>query len=644
MTQNSKHHYTIGIAGHIDHGKTTLTKALTGKETDHLKEEQERKISIELGFASFPLSDGQQVGVVDVPGHERFIRQMVAGVAGIDLVLLVVAADEGMMPQTKEHLDILNLLGVKRGLVVLTKIDSTEQELIDLVHEQVREETKGTFLENSDIIPVDSVSEKGIDELKQQIERIVQTIPTRPISGITRIPIDRVFSKKGFGTVITGTLYQGSIQVGDELTILPHEEKAKVRQIQVHGSKEDVAYAGQRVAINLAGVDKHDLKRGDVLVTTEAIQTTHRLDVECHILDDIDFTIKQRSDIRLHIGTSEVLGRIVFFDRNECQPGETCYAQLELSEPIAALFEDRFVLRRPTPMTTIGGGMVIDPYASKHRFGQQTIQTIEAKKEGDLEQRAVHVLQQEGMLSLSDILHKLGISEKEWNEAIQSQSNSTNDHQDQSSALKIITGDSHKLTLIHTNQQWADTWSHIVDELTLYHKRFPLREGIERKHVQATHFPQLTTTQWNAVLQEAEQEQLIRVQNEYISAQGFEAKLRPKDEQVWEQVKHKMNTKLIEIDKWLELVPKEMPEDVALDMQRLLVRQGELIQLEEERYLHRPIFDQLVKQLKRQSPQSFTIQDVKQVVESSRKYLIPFLETLDRLGYTTRQDNERHWK
>ncbi|GGK20145.1 selenocysteine-specific translation elongation factor [Caldalkalibacillus thermarum] len=628
-------HFTIGIAGHIDHGKTTLTKALTGQDTDRLKEEKERNISIELGFASFTLSNGHTVSVVDVPGHERFIRQMVAGVAGIDMVLLVVAADEGVMPQTKEHLDILNLLNVNRGLIVITKADKVDEEFIELVTEQIKEETAHTFLSNSPIVEVDSLSGRGIDRLKQEIENLLANLPSRPTSGIARLPIDRVFSKKGFGTIVTGTLYQGKISVGDEMEILPQGLRVKVRQLQVHGSDQEQAYAGQRVAVNLSGVDKEELSRGDVLVTPGSLESTQRIDVEVTLLDHLDFTIKQRSDIRLHLATSDILGRIIFFDRNECQPGETCFAQLELKEPVTTLFEDRFVLRRPTPMTTIGGGMVIDPYATKHRFGPETIKLIAAKKDKDVSARAKHILGEAGMLTLDELTRQLGISPVDWQREIDHPA-----HQ----GLKQIESQTSPLTLVTTMDWWEATWNQLQDDMKNYHQRYPLREGLDRKQVQNKYFPQLNTAQWNLVLQQAEVEGRVQVRNEALAMPGFEPMLRPKDKEIWQKVNSIMLEKQLEVPPWEELLPTQMPQDVHLDLQQWLVRYEYMVPLDEGRFLSREAFDKAVQRLKSNTGKSFTIQEAKDIFNTTRKYLIPFLETLDKLGYTTRKENKRYWK
>lgn len=629
-------HFTLGIAGHIDHGKTTLTKALTGKETDRLKEEQERKISIELGFAAFPLSTGKLVSVIDVPGHERFIRQMVAGVAGIDLVLLVIAADEGVMPQTKEHLDILQLLGVEKGLIVLTKVDTVDHEFIQLVEEQVREETAETFLEKSPILRVNSLSGQGIEQLKLEIEKILETVPPRSIQGITRIPIDRVFSKKGFGTVITGTLYQGKVAVGDELLLLPQHKRVKVRHIQVHNQTEATAFAGQRVAVNISDVGVDELQRGDTLVTIGAVETTSRIDVELSVLPQLGFNLLQRSSIRLHLGTAEVMGRVIFFDRNECQPGETCFAQLELAEPITCLYEDRFVLRRPTPMTTIGGGMVIDPYAQKHRFGAATIERIASKKDGDLAERAKRLLEMEGIQTEQELTYTLGVSLLDWHAYIEDR---YKEH-----GLKLIKGDTEQLTLVTTEQLWEQTWQQIDEELATFHKRYPLREGYERTQLQSKYFPSLNSAQWNLVLREAQSEAKVKIHHHTISRYSFSATLREKDKQIWKTIQSKMKQSGIEVAPWSELVPKEMPQELKVDLLRYLLRHGELVQIDEERYLSKAIFDELVQALKQGTPPTFSIKDVREVLNTSRKYLIPFLETLDREGYTIRQENERTWK
>jgi selenocysteine-specific elongation factor len=651
----AQHYYTMGIAGHIDHGKTTLTKALTGVETDRLKEEQERHISIEVGFASFPLSTGENVGVVDLPGHARFIRQMVAGVAGIDLVLLVIAADEGVMPQTKEHLDILHLLGVTRGLIVLTKTDRVDEEFLELVRDQVREETEGTFLEDRPIVETDSLSGRGIPELKARIEHELQHVTARPVHGLARLPVDRVFSQKGFGTVVTGTLWQGTVQVGDEMEVLPAGNKVRVRQLQVHGSKREKAYAGQRVAANLSGIDTVDVHRGQVLATPGSIAKTERIDVELHMLEDLDFFLKQRSDIRLHLGTSEVLGRIIFFDRNECLPGDTCFCQLELKEPIVTLFADRFVLRRPTPMTTIGGGTVIDPYASKHRFGQQTLQMLQAKKEGDIFSRALHLLKQEGVQTVQDVVHQLGLSMTEWRHELEtihaSQTGKTEQTEETEKTrlirdIRCIGNPAEPQAILAANSEWQQAWVAIQEELEQYHQRYPLREGMDRKKIQSKHFPTLNATQWNTVLLAAAVEGFIGIYNETIALPSIRTALGAREKDMWQHICQQMQQAGIETPPWEKLLPSKTntAAEVSVDLQRWLVRRGKIVPLDEGRFLDHASFQKAVLTLQEQTDKTFSIQEARDVFNTSRKYLIPFLEAVDREGYTLREDGARRWK
>ncbi len=412
MVYLDKRYFTIGMAGHIDHGKTSLTKALTNVDTDRLKEEKERQISIELGFA--PLYEDQeiQISVIDVPGHERFIRQMIAGVAGIDLVVLVVAADEGVMPQTREHLDILKFLGVKNGIIAITKIDRVDEEFIELVKDEILEELTGTVFEDSPFVLVDSLSKKGIEEMKELIIHTLKEREMRDAKGAFRLPIDQVFTVKGQGTVVRGTVYEGSVEEGQVLTIMPKGLEVKARQIQVHHKPAQKAYAGQRTAINLSSVSKEDLERGDVLVSSEHFNVTKTLDVAIRVVEDLEHLVKQRMPVKLHIGTAEVMGRIVFFDRNEIKEenGEIL-CQLRLEEEILTKRGDRFILRRPSPQETIGGGWVIDPRGNKYRFGNQTIDELEKKRVGSPKERITAALYEAKSLPLNELIKRTALDE-----------------------------------------------------------------------------------------------------------------------------------------------------------------------------------------------------------------------------------------
>ncbi len=357
----------IGTAGHIDHGKTSLVKALTGIDTDRLKEEKSRGITIEIGFAHLSLPAGTVVSIIDVPGHERFIKNMLAGVAGIDLALLVIAADEGVMPQTREHLEILTLLEVKGLIAVITKIDLVDQEMLDLVVEETKDILGEYGHKNAPCVFTSANTKQGLQELIRVIEKSVENLQVRrETNGPARLPIDRVFSMQGFGTVVTGTLFNGEIKVGQELELPLKDKFVRIRSLQVHKVQVESAYAGQRVAVNLTGVDKVDIIRGDVLASPGIMQSTSRIDVSCHLLKSCPWSMKHMTRIRFHQGTREILGRISLLEREIMQPGEEAFFQLILEEPAVFLRGDRYIIRSYYPLHTIGGGVIIEPYAVKH--------------------------------------------------------------------------------------------------------------------------------------------------------------------------------------------------------------------------------------------------------------------------------------
>ena len=373
----------IGTAGHIDHGKTTLIKALSGIETDTTLEEKERGMSINLGFAYFDLPSGKRCGVVDVPGHEKFIKNMLAGVSGINLVLLLVDSREGIMPQTKEHIDILTLLGIENYIIVMTKIDLVEEEYRELVKEDIREFTKGSALENAPIIEVDSISRKGIDVLLDTIDKKTNDIEAKNIEKNARLNVDRSFQVKGFGTVVTGTLTEGSISVGDELVIYPKEVKAKVRNIQVHSQDVDKAYAGQRTAINLSNIKFDDVKRGDTLATAGSLVKTYMLDSEIKLINDDRANLELWDRVRIYVGTVEVMARVVPLGTESIKPGESGFVQLRLEEEIAVKNYDKFIIRTYSPMVTIGGGVILDASPRKHsRFNEEILEKLKVQLEG----------------------------------------------------------------------------------------------------------------------------------------------------------------------------------------------------------------------------------------------------------------------
>lgn len=373
----------IGTAGHIDHGKTTLIKRLTGIDTDRLKEEKKRGITIELGFAYFDLPSGKRAGIVDVPGHERFIRNMLAGASGIDIVLLVISAEEGFMPQTQEHFDILTLLDVKKGIVVLTKSDLVDQEWKDIVKQDITDKIAGSFLEGAPIVEVSAITGEGMDLLTSEIDRLITESEEKNTLAPARLPIDRVFSMTGFGTIVTGTLVEGSLSEGDILELFPKDVEARVRRIQVHGADVAQAYAGQRVAVNIANLSRDEIERGDILAKKGSLKKSSMLDVRISMLKSTERVLQNWSRLRLYHGSREVFCRLVLLDREALEPGEACYAQLRLEEPTACKYGDHFVLRLYSPLETIGGGTVLDPNAVKHkRFKEDVLEELLAKNSG----------------------------------------------------------------------------------------------------------------------------------------------------------------------------------------------------------------------------------------------------------------------
>ena len=389
-------HIIIGTAGHIDHGKTTLIRALTGRNTDRLKEEQDRGITIELGFTWFDLESGLRCGIIDVPGHEKFIQQMVSGVVGMDMVLLVVAADEGIMPQTREHLDILELLGIEKCILVLTKCDTVDPEWVDMMEEDIRKELKDTILENAPVVRVSSVTGEGIEALKKEIEKMVSSLPERDTKGIPRLPIDRVFSLQGFGTIITGTLISGTLHKGDALAIYPEGLKARIRNIQVHEQDAEFAEAGQRVALNLSGVKKEELHKGSVISLENSMENSTLMDGKVTMLRDSKRSLKNRERLHFLSGTKEVLCRAVLLDKEEIAPGEEGLCEFILEEETVFKRGDRFILRFYSPVETIGGGIVLEPNArKKKRFSDEAIQELLSKEDGSLSDVLETVIQEE---------------------------------------------------------------------------------------------------------------------------------------------------------------------------------------------------------------------------------------------------------
>src|SRR5215218_3209350 len=411
--------FVIGTAGHVDHGKSTLVKALTGIDPDRLAEEKARAMTIDLGFAWLTLPGGQSVSVVDVPGHERFIKNMLAGVGGIDAALLVVAADEGPMPQTVEHLAIIDLLGVDRGVIVLTKADAAEADWLDLVGEEVRELVSTTTLAGAPIVAVSSLTGEGLPALLETLEAVLAAAPGKSGGGVPRLPVDRVFSVSGFGTVITGTLSGGEIAIGDELRLYPGDRRARVRGLQSHQEKVSRALPGRRTAVNLSGITTEEVKRGDVLAPPGTMTPSQRLDVRLRLLPDAPVALKQNDEVDFFSGAAELPARITLLDRERLDPGESAWVQLRFRAPIAVLRNDRFIVRRPSPSQTLGGGQVIDPNPPRHRrFRPETIAALETLAAGAPDEILLQMLEQRPIETKELMAGAAGLSAAQVDEAL----------------------------------------------------------------------------------------------------------------------------------------------------------------------------------------------------------------------------------
>jgi selenocysteine-specific elongation factor len=627
----------IGTAGHVDHGKTQLVKRLTGIDTDRLKEEKERGISIELGFAPMVLPSGQQAGIVDVPGHERFIKQMLAGAAGIDLVLLVVAADEGVMPQTREHLHIINLLEIKKGLIVITKKDLVDEEWLLLVEEEIREEIKGTVLGDSQMIAVSAHTGDGIEELRQLINELSFQVAEKEITGRVRLPIDRVFTITGFGTVVTGTLFSGKIKVGTTLEILPEGITTRVRGLQVHGRKVEVAIAGQRVAVNLTGLETRDLRRGSVLLDPAYLTTSYRLDVQLEVLLQTERTIKNWTRIRFHLGTREALGRVVLLEGEELLPGSRAYAQLVMEEPVVAARRDRFVIRSYSPMVTIGGGMVIDPNPPKQkRFKPEVLQALAIKEKGTPEEIVLQYLLQIliPFISRSELVAQVGLTREEANKGLEGLL------EEGRAVFLNLEGIEY---LVHP-QVYADRQEEVREILGKYHQDFPLRIGMAKEELRSRKFKFFSVKLFNALLKDWEESGLISVVGQSIGLYGYKPMLNDNYQQLVDEILGRFQTAGFQPPLWSELCQSlavnETDQNEILNYclnQKLLIKVADDLYFQEAKL--NAAKDILVNHL--QVTSALTISDARDLLGSSRKYILPLLEYFDREKITRRSGDKR---
>ena len=625
----------IGTAGHIDHGKTTLVKKLTGIETDRLKEEKQRGISIELGFAPFLLPSGQKAAIVDVPGHERFIRHMLAGAFGIDMVLFTIAADEGVIPQTREHGDILELLGVEKGVIVITKKDLVDEEWLMLVEDEINEYVAGTILKGAPIVAVSAVTGEGIPELLETIERVASTITERAITGKARLPIDRVFTVAGFGTVVTGTLWSGQIKVGDTLELMPVQKMVKVRTLQVHNEKVTTALAGQRVAVNLQGVDVSEIKRGYLLTEPGFLIPSYRVDVRLRLLEGSRRSLHNWNRVRFHLGTDETLGRVVLLDRDELGPGEESFAQIVMEKPVVAFKGDLFVIRYYSPVDTIGGGTVIDPNAPKQkRFREDVLNDLAVKEEGSLYDLVLHELENSLQpLSMTELVRKTGSVET----AV-------------SAEIQLLLDDEAIINLDAKSGIYLSTrgleilYDQIVVMITDYHRRYPLRSGYPKEDMRTRLFADFNPRIFNALLKYLEEMGRLVIKNNLVSIPGQQVEVGTKEGEAITAIMQLMQDKAFAPPEMEELAKAaEISEDVLSEVLAYLIEQDLVVKISEGLYFTRTAIEQGRQVLNEHfdREKELTLATARDILNTSRKYALPLIEYYDRIRFTRRVGDVR---
>ena len=619
-------HIILGTAGHIDHGKSSLVKALTGIDPDRLKEEKERGITIDIGFADLPFPDsGVTVGIVDVPGHEKLIRNMLAGAGGIDMVLLVIAADEGVMPQSREHLAICNMLKIQSGLVALTKSDIVEKEWLQLVQDEVRDFVKGTFLEGSPIIAVSSKTGENLDLLKKEIKEMALKISPKTSGGLFRLPIDRVFTLKGFGTVITGTAVSGKVSVDDPVEILPSDIKTKVRGLHSHGKAIQTAFAGQRVAINLQGVEKEDLKRGDVAVTPSRFQPTKAIDAFLELLPGVP-ALKNKSLVHFYAGTSETVARVILYERDELKAGENAYCQLRLKDAVIATSGDRYIIRRFSPLETLGGGEILDPSPARRRR-KDGISDLATLYGGTIEEKLSLKIEKAGPAGMT--VHSL----EGWINA---------EPRTIAASIERLLKEGAILRfediLLH-RQPALNIQGGILELLKAFHKNNPLKPGMAKEEVRNN--LKIDPRLFNFLLSGLRN---VVVERDLLRRADFKIALSSSEEE------HR--TKIIEMLERGGFQPpmkEELSTVLKIDNRRMtdilgiLSKEGLIVRISDSLYLSSVVYEKMMTLLRDffSGKAEMTVAEFRDLLNTSRKYALPFLEYLDSRKITIRTGDVR---
>ena len=624
----------IGTAGHVDHGKSTLIAALTGTHPDRLKEEQEREMTIELGFGWLTLPDGEEIGIVDVPGHRDFIENMLAGIGGIDAALLVIAADEGVMPQTKEHLAILDLLQIPAGLIALTKTDlASDPEWLALVESDIRATVANTVMESAPIIRVSAKAKTGLDDLLSTLTDILQEKPDRLDLGRPRLPIDRVFSMSGFGTVVTGTLSDGHLTIGDEVIILPSGHKGRIRGLQTHKKKEETAVPGSRTAVNISGVATEELQRGEVVTHPKQYQPTRRMDARLRLLKDISQPLKHNTEVKVFVGATETMAVARVLGVDALNPGEEGWLQLELRDPVVTVRGDRYILRRPSPGETLGGGVIVDhqPKGRHKRFNQKLLKSLASLAAGS----PADILM-EAALALNAAPVKEVVSRSRLEAEQATQALEENLENGQLLQLEVgnltITSD----LLVITAPHWNAIRDKAVQMVSAYHKNFPLRSGIPREELKSR--LKLQPRVFNAMMKKLSSEVALIDAEGTVSIPGHEIRFDS-----GQQAKVQGLMRRFADNPYSPPSVKESQAEVGEDVYNALVEQGQLKQLSPDVVFRSEDYKAMVAKVLAFITENgqMTVADVRDLFGSSRKYMLALMEYLDATGVTIRDGDFR---
>lgn len=629
--------FIIGTAGHIDHGKTELVKALTGIDTDRLKEEKERGISIELGFAELELPGGITAGVVDVPGHEHFVKNMLAGATGFDLVLLVVAADDGVMPQTLEHLAIVDLLGVTEGVVAITKADLVEEDMIELVKEDVSQALRGTALENAEMVVTSSRTGQGLDELRKALTHAAERISNRDSEGPFRLPVDRVFTLKGIGTVVTGTLWEGSVSDGEEGSIQPWGKRVRVRNVQVHGQEVERAFAGQRVAMNLQGVSKEEVSRGDVIASPGFLHPTLMTDVSLHHLDNAPRALKNRARVRFHHGTREVMARVVFLDgREELRPGESAFVQLRLERPGLVRYGDRFIIRSYSPVTTIGGGRILHSHPRKHRqHDMAVIPALKARERGQPGDIILLTVEDKGLpLSFPELLRRTELKEGILRVALR----------ELLAAGRLLEIHGEGGSMYVTPGRMREIQERMVRLTEELHAANPLKAGVEKEVLRQRMEEGMETEVFEYLLKSASSSGKLEVEGGKVRVKGKGRSLSQREMSLKEGLLRDIREGGYSPPFFKEMLVKYGIERGTLrDLLAILLEEREIEQVNPEYFLAAGRLSEAEECILSFLSEKgrLGVANVRAMLGASRKYAIPLLEYFDRKKITRREGDYR---